>query len=83
MAVLERAAHYLGTMRPSTFRLNAPILLVANPLPAFRIPLCRSEIRFPTAALEEAVGYRPATPVREGVRRFADWYRAHYGSLTT
>jgi UDP-glucuronate 4-epimerase len=29
--------------------------------------------------LERAVGYRPATPVREGVRRFVEWYRAYYG----
>jgi UDP-glucuronate 4-epimerase len=28
--------------------------------------------------LERAVGYRPATPVEEGVRRFVDWYAAHY-----
>ena len=32
-----------------------------------------------TTRLSEAVGYRPSTPVREGVRRFAEWYRAHYG----
>jgi len=25
------------------------------------------------------VGYRPATPVAEGVRQFVDWYRAYYG----
>jgi UDP-glucuronate 4-epimerase len=29
--------------------------------------------------LEAAVGYRPATPVEEGVRRFVDWYRGYYG----
>jgi UDP-glucuronate 4-epimerase len=29
--------------------------------------------------LERAVGYRPATPVGEGVRAFVDWYRAYYG----
>ena len=28
--------------------------------------------------LVNAVGYKPATPVREGVRRFAEWYRAYY-----
>lgn len=32
-----------------------------------------------TSALEEAVGYRPATPVREGVRLFVEWYRRYYG----
>ncbi len=29
--------------------------------------------------LAAAVGYRPATPVREGVRAFVDWYRSYYG----
>jgi UDP-glucuronate 4-epimerase len=28
--------------------------------------------------LTRATGWRPATPVAEGVRRFADWYRAFY-----
>ncbi|WP_206453417.1 NAD-dependent epimerase [Aurantimonas marina] len=28
--------------------------------------------------LERAVGYRPATPVREGVHAFVDWYRRYY-----
>lgn len=29
--------------------------------------------------LEKAVGYKPATPMKEGVRRFAEWYRGYYG----
>ncbi len=28
-------------------------------------------------ALEEAVDYRPQTPVREGIRNFVDWYLEH------
>jgi UDP-glucuronate 4-epimerase len=28
--------------------------------------------------LEKAVGYKPATPVKEGVARFVDWYREFY-----
>ena len=31
-------------------------------------------------ALREAVGFTPATPVEEGVRRFVAWYRAFYGT---
>jgi UDP-glucuronate 4-epimerase len=31
------------------------------------------------SALESAVGFRPATPVEEGVRRFVEWYRGYYG----
>jgi UDP-glucuronate 4-epimerase len=27
----------------------------------------------------EYTGFRPATPVEEGVAKFADWYRAYYG----
>jgi UDP-glucuronate 4-epimerase len=30
------------------------------------------------AALEAAVGFRPATPLAEGVRRFVEWYRGFY-----
>ncbi|MEM8627424.1 MAG: NAD-dependent epimerase [Pseudomonadota bacterium] len=30
-------------------------------------------------SLETAVGYRPGTPVREGVAQFVHWYRAFYG----
>ncbi len=26
------------------------------------------------------VGYRPTTPIAQGVRRFADWYLSHYGA---
>ncbi|MFO1352262.1 MAG: NAD-dependent epimerase [Gammaproteobacteria bacterium] len=29
-------------------------------------------------ALNDAVGYRPSTPVEEGVAKFVEWYRAYY-----
>jgi UDP-glucuronate 4-epimerase len=29
-------------------------------------------------ALTRDVGYRPGTPVEEGVKRFVEWYRAYY-----
>ena len=32
-----------------------------------------------TSALEAWIGFRPATPVREGVARFVAWYREFYG----
>jgi UDP-glucuronate 4-epimerase len=32
-----------------------------------------------TTALQAATGFRPATPVEEGVRRFVAWYREYYG----
>ena len=31
-----------------------------------------------TSALEAAVGFKPATPVEEGVRRFIEWYCSYY-----
>jgi len=30
-------------------------------------------------ALVQDVGFKPATPIEEGVRRFVDWYRSYYG----
>lgn len=30
------------------------------------------------SALQAAVGFKPATPVREGIRRFVEWYRDYY-----
>ena len=33
-----------------------------------------------TSELERIVGYRPTTPVREGVRRMVEWYRDYYGA---
>lgn len=31
-----------------------------------------------SGALQSAVGYRPDTPIREGVRKMVEWYRAFY-----
>lgn len=31
-----------------------------------------------TSALERDFGFRPATPLREGLRKFAEWYREFY-----
>lgn len=31
-----------------------------------------------TAPLEEDFGYKPATPLRDGLRAFAEWYKAYY-----
>ncbi|MCX6544996.1 MAG: NAD-dependent epimerase [Acidobacteria bacterium] len=32
-----------------------------------------------TDELDAWVGFKPGTPVREGVRRFVEWYRGYYG----
>ena len=31
-----------------------------------------------TSALERVTGFKPSTPVEEGVRRFVEWYRDFY-----
>ena len=31
-----------------------------------------------TKALEDDVGYRPSTPIEEGVRKFVEWYLDFY-----
>ena len=32
-----------------------------------------------TTPLEQDFGFRPSTPLREGIRRFAEWYKEFYG----
>jgi UDP-glucuronate 4-epimerase len=34
-----------------------------------------------TRALEAAVGFRPRTPLAEGIRRYVEWHRGYYGAL--
>jgi UDP-glucuronate 4-epimerase len=36
-----------------------------------------------TTALEAWVGFRPATPLAEGVERFATWYCTYVGSAVS
>ena len=31
-----------------------------------------------TSELEALIGFKPATPLEEGVRRFVDWYRSYH-----
>jgi UDP-glucuronate 4-epimerase len=37
------------------------------------------ETRADISGLREAVGFAPATPLAEGVRRFVEWYRTYHG----
>ncbi|GAB5415564.1 MAG: NAD-dependent epimerase [Congregibacter sp.] len=46
------------------------------PLQAGDVPATYANIE----ALEDYVGYRPATPIAKGVGEFVDWYRNYYGS---
>lgn len=45
-----------------------------QPLQAGDVPDTSADV----SALIEAVGYKPATPVCEGVRKFVEWYRDYY-----
>jgi UDP-glucuronate 4-epimerase len=29
--------------------------------------------------LAEDVGFKPATPIEEGIKKFVEWYREYYG----
>lgn len=45
------------------------------------MPMQPGDVRSTSAdikALEEAVGFRPSTPMSEGIKKFVDWYRAYY-----
>ncbi len=44
------------------------------PMQAGDVPATQAD----TTALERAIGFKPATPVEEGVRRFVEWYRGYY-----
>ena len=46
------------------------------------LPLQLGDVPETSADIEDLVsdvGYRPATTVEEGVRRFVDWYLEYYG----
>ena len=45
-----------------------------QPLQAGDVPDTSADV----SALVQAVGYKPATPVNEGVRKFVEWYRDYY-----
>ena len=31
-----------------------------------------------TTPLEQDFGFKPSTPLREGLRKFAEWYKGYY-----
>ena len=34
-----------------------------------------------TTPLEQDFGFKPSTPLREGLRKFAEWYARYYGTV--
>ena len=45
------------------------------------LPMQRASSRYRADVLdiEQEIGYRPRTPVRDGVARFVSWYRSYHG----
>ncbi len=64
MAYIEALEEALGCKAEKNFL----------PIQAGDVPATHAD----TAALRAATGFAPATSVREGVRRFVDWYMAYY-----
>jgi len=58
---------------PADYDFEAHKKLV--PMQAGDVPVTYAD----TTALERDFGFRPATPLREGLRKFAEWYKAFYG----
>ena len=58
---------------PTDYDFEAHKKLV--PMQAGDVPVTYAD----TTALERDFGFRPATPLREGLRKFAEWYKEFYG----
>jgi len=55
--------------------LGRKAILNLMPMQAGDVPVSWADV----SDLASAVGFRPATPIEEGVRRFVEWYRDYYG----
>jgi UDP-glucuronate 4-epimerase len=62
---------YIGAMESALGRKAKLNLL---PMQVGDVPATAAGVEL----LEALTGYRPSTPVTEGVRRFCDWYLSHY-----
>ena len=58
---------------PEDFDLDAHKKLI--PMQAGDVPITFAD----TSALERDLGFKPSTSLREGLRRFAEWYKKFYG----
>ena len=59
---------------PETYDFEAHKELV--PMQAGDVPVTYAD----TSALERDFGYKPSTSLRDGLRKFAEWYKQFYGS---
>ncbi len=70
VSILQEELVRAGVL-PADYDFEAHKELV--PMQAGDVPVTCAD----TSALEEDFGFRPATPLREGLRRFAEWYREY------
>ncbi len=56
--------------------LGRKAVQINKPLPSCDVPLTCADV----SDLTRDVGFMPATPIEEGVRRFVDWYMEYYQS---
>jgi UDP-glucuronate 4-epimerase len=68
-----RLAEYIGAIE-AALGMKAEIEYL--PLQPGDVPDTHADV----SELAAAVGYRPTTPVREGVAKFVEWYRNYYGA---
>jgi UDP-glucuronate 4-epimerase len=62
---------YIGAMEAA---LNRTAKLNLLPMQKGDVPATSASV----SLLKALTGYRPSTPIAEGVRRFCDWYLSHY-----
>lgn len=66
------AVYNIGNSHPENYDFEAHKELV--PMQPGDVPVTYAD----TTALEEDFGFRPSTSLREGLRKFAGWYREFY-----
>ena len=69
--ILQQELTRAGVL-PADYDFEAHKLLV--PMQPGDVPVTYAD----TSALERDLGFRPATPLREGLRKFAQWYKEFY-----
>ena len=74
--ILQEELVRAGVLPPDyDFEANKELV----PMQAGDVPVTFAD----TSALEKDFGFKPSTPLRTGLRNFAEWYRAFYGNDRT
>ena len=71
MDILQQELVRAGVL-PADYDFEAHKKLV--PMPPGDVPITFAD----TSALERDYGFRPSTPLRDGLRAFAEWYAKFY-----